>query len=66
LHGTINLGLWSLKGSNLSLICFSDADFTGCNVDRKSTSAICHFLGSLLVSWASKKQNLVALSTTEI
>jgi hypothetical protein len=34
-------------------------------VDRKSTSGACHFLGRSLVSWSSKKQNSVALSTAE-
>ena len=40
-------------------------DFAGSLTDRKSTSGTCHFLGSSLVSWYSKKQNSVALSTTE-
>ncbi|RVW74396.1 Retrovirus-related Pol polyprotein from transposon RE1 [Vitis vinifera] len=42
-----------------------DADFAGCKVERKSTSDTCHFLGHSLVSWHSKKQNSVALSTAE-
>ncbi|KAH9744129.1 hypothetical protein KPL70_003555 [Citrus sinensis] len=42
-----------------------DADFAGYKVNRKSTSGTCHFLDHSLVSWFSKKQNLVALSTTE-
>jgi hypothetical protein len=37
----------------------------GCKIDRKSTSGTCQFLGRSLVSWASKKQNSVALSTAE-
>jgi hypothetical protein len=40
-------------------------DYAGCKVDRKSTSGCCQFLGRSLVSWSSKKQNSVALSTTE-
>ena len=44
---------------------FLDADYTGCRVDRKSTSGTCQFLGNCLVSWSSKKQNSVALSTAE-
>ena len=47
------------------LICYSDADFGGCKIDRKSTSGTCHFLGHSLVSWHSKKQNSVALSKAE-
>jgi len=47
------------------LIGYSDADYGGCKIDRKSTSGTCHLLGSSLVSWHSKKQACVALSTTE-
>ncbi|MCR2848012.1 Ty1/Copia family ribonuclease HI, partial [Heyndrickxia coagulans] len=50
---------------NFELTCYSDADFGGNKVYRKSTSGTCQFLGHLLVSWHSKKQNSVALSTTE-
>jgi hypothetical protein len=38
----------------------------GVKLIKKSTSGTCHFLRSSLISWASKKQNLVALSITEI
>jgi hypothetical protein len=65
LDSTINLALWYPKGSELSLISYSYIDFARCKVDRKSTSGTCHFLRSSLISWASKKQNLVAISTTE-
>jgi len=41
-------------------------DFIGCKVDRKRTNGTCHFLGSSLLSWASMKQNSVALSTTKV
>ena len=57
--------LWYPKSDNFELIGFSDADFAGCWVERKSTSGTCHFLGHLLVSWHRKKQNSIALSTTE-
>jgi hypothetical protein len=49
------LGLWYSMSSSLSLLGFSDADFAGCRVDRKSTSGTCQFLGSSLVSWSSRK-----------
>ena len=42
-----------LKGTiddNFELICYSDADFGGCKIDRKRTSGTCHFLGHSLVS----------------
>jgi hypothetical protein len=48
-----------------SASCFSDADFAGCRLDRKSTSRTCQFLNSSLVSWSSRKQSSVAQSTTE-
>jgi hypothetical protein len=35
-------------------------------VDRKSTSGACHFLRRSLVSWSSKKQNSIALSTVKV
>ncbi|KAH9697097.1 hypothetical protein KPL71_023471 [Citrus sinensis] len=65
LIGTINLGLWYPRGTHIDLTCYSDTDFAGYKVDRKSTSGTCHFLCHSLVSWHSKKQNSVALSTTE-
>ena len=65
LRNTIDIGLWYPKCDNFELIYYSNADFGGCKIDRKSTSETCHFLGHSLVSWHSKKQNSVALSTTE-
>jgi hypothetical protein len=62
---TPKFGLWYPKGSTVDLIGYSDADWGGCKIDRKSTSGTCQFLGRSLVSWASKKQNSVALSTVE-
>jgi hypothetical protein len=63
---TPKFGLWNPKGSTFDLIGYSDADYAGCKIDRKSTSGTCQFLGRSLVSWASKKQNSVALSTVEV
>jgi len=65
LLGTINLGLWYPNNSSYNLVGYSDSDFARCKTDRKSTSGTCHFIGSALVSWHSKKQNSVALSTAE-
>ena len=62
---TPNLGLWYPKGSTFNLLGYSDSDYAGCKVDRKSTMGTCQFLGRSLVSWSSKKQNSVALSTAE-
>jgi hypothetical protein len=57
--------IWYSASSSLDLVGFSDADFAGCGIDRKSTSGTCHFLGSSLVCWSSRKQTFVAKSTTE-
>jgi hypothetical protein len=62
---TPNLGLWYPKGSHFDLIGYSDVDYAKCKVDTKSTFKTCQFLDRSLVSWSSKKQNSVALSTTE-
>jgi hypothetical protein len=62
---TPKIGLWYPKGSSFDLLGYSDADWAGCKINRKSTSGTCQFLGRSLVSWSSKKQNLVALSTAE-
>jgi hypothetical protein len=61
---TPKFGLWYPKGSTFDLIGYSDADWAGCKIDRKSTSGTCQFLGRSMVSWASKK-NSVAPSTAE-
>ena len=65
LKHTPSIGLWYPKGALFELIGYSDSDYAGCKVDRKSTSGGCHLLGRSLVSWSSKKQNSVALSTAE-
>ena len=65
LKHTPSIGLWYPKGASLDLLGYSDSDFAGSRVDRKSTSGGCHLLGRSLVSWSSKKQNSVALSTAE-
>jgi hypothetical protein len=60
-----SIGLWYPKGARFQLVGYSDSDYAGCKIDRKSTSRGCHLLGRSLVSWSSKKQNSVALSTAE-
>ena len=47
---TPNLGLWYPKGSRFDLLGYSDSDYTGCKVDRKSTLGTWQFLGRSLVS----------------
>ncbi|KAJ9557228.1 hypothetical protein OSB04_011842 [Centaurea solstitialis] len=65
LKGTPNFGLWYPKDSSFELTTFTDSDHAGCKLNRKSTSGACQFLGDKLVSWSSRKQNCVSLSTAE-
>ncbi|XP_075083389.1 secreted RxLR effector protein 161-like [Nicotiana tabacum] len=65
LKGTQDLVLYYPSGDNFDLIGYANADYAGYQVDRKSTSGMAHFLGSCLISWGTRKQNFVALSTVE-
>ena len=65
LKGSDSLCLWYPKYSSFDVIGYSDADYAGYLVDRKSTSGMAQFIGPCLVSWGSRKQNCIALSTTE-
>ncbi|KAK8455555.1 hypothetical protein SEVIR_4G136850v4 [Setaria viridis] len=65
LRFTPKFGLWYSASSTITLHGYSDADFAGCHLNRKSTSSTCQFLSSSLVSWSSHKQSSVAQSTTE-
>ncbi|KAI3677816.1 hypothetical protein L6452_37086 [Arctium lappa] len=65
IKGTPYLGLWYPKSSDYKLIAYSDVDFGGNQLDRKSTSGHLQFLGDRLISWTSKKQNCVSISTAE-
>jgi len=66
MQGTTTVGLWYPSKVSLDLVGYSDSDFAGCKIDRKSTSGTCHLLGSSLISWHSKKQACVGLSTAEV
>ncbi|GKB93107.1 putative ribonuclease H-like domain-containing protein [Tanacetum coccineum] len=53
------------RDSPFDLEAFSDSDYAGASLDRKSTTGGCQFLGKRLISWQCKKQTIVANSTTE-
>ena len=59
------LGLWYPLGGDFDLIAYTDSDYGECNLNWKSTSGACQFLGNRLVSWQCKKQVSVAISTCE-
>jgi len=65
LKGTTNLGLLYIKSLDYMLVGFCDADYAGDKIERKSTSGNCQFLGENLISWASKRQATIVMSTAE-
>ncbi|KAK9724743.1 hypothetical protein RND81_05G095800 [Saponaria officinalis] len=66
LHGTSDFGLFYSKGEKSELFGFCDSDYAGDLDDRRSTSGYAFMLGSATISWCSKKQSIVTLSTTEV
>lgn len=66
IRGSTSLGLvFPIGGSSLEIIAYVDSDWAGDVSDRKSISRYAVFLGGCLVSWSSKKQTSVALSSCE-
>ncbi|GKB13840.1 hypothetical protein Tco_0847763 [Tanacetum coccineum] len=65
LKGQPKLGLWYPKDSPFDLVTYTDSDYAGASLDRKSTIGGCQFFGCRLISWQCKKQTMVANSTTE-
>ena len=65
LKGTSHYGLFIRPSANLFLYGFTDADWASNIDDRRSTGGYCIYLGSNLVSWSSRKQHVVARSSTE-
>ncbi|GJZ57891.1 uncharacterized mitochondrial protein-like protein [Tanacetum coccineum] len=65
LKGQPKLGLWYPKDSPFDLVAYTDSDYAGVSLDRKSTTGGCQFLRCRLMSWQCKKQTVVANSTTK-
>ncbi|GKA81652.1 uncharacterized mitochondrial protein-like protein [Tanacetum coccineum] len=65
LKGQPKLGLWYLKDSLFDLVAYTNSDYAGASLDRKSTTRGCQFLRCRLISWQCKKQTVVANSTTK-
>ena len=65
LKGTLNYGLFYSKDGSTECVGFSDSDWGGDLDDRKSTSGYLFQISGAAVSWRSKKQTCVALSTAE-
>ncbi|GJR46768.1 retrovirus-related pol polyprotein from transposon TNT 1-94 [Tanacetum coccineum] len=59
------LGLWYPKDSPFDLVAYTDSDYAGASLDRKTITGGCQFLGCRLISWQCKKQTVVSNSTTK-
>ena len=65
LKGTVGLGLTFKKTGKLDLSIYTDSDFGGSLIDRRSTTGYYTMLGGNLVTWKSKKQSILSKSSTE-
>nr|GFA26155.1 putative ribonuclease H-like domain-containing protein [Tanacetum cinerariifolium] len=63
--GQPKLGLWYPKDSPFDLEAYTDSDYAGASLDRKSTTGCFQFQGCRLISWQCKKKNIVANSAIE-
>lgn len=63
--GTVNLGIFYKRRDDEELLAYTDSDYAGDLTDRRSTSGYVFSLSGGAVSWSSKKQPVVILSTTE-
>ncbi|GJX90258.1 hypothetical protein Tco_0343584 [Tanacetum coccineum] len=66
LKGQPKLGLWYPRDSPFDLEAFSDSDYVGASLDRKSTTEGCQFLSKRLISWQCKKQTVITRFTLRI
>ena len=62
---TTDFGIWYRKDTNDVLTGYSDADWAWNANDRKSTLGGCFYMGNNFVSWMSKNQNSISLSTAK-
>jgi hypothetical protein len=63
--GTTTYGLWYTASADSMLTGYTDSDYAGSIDDRKSTSGYAFLFGKNLISWASKKQPIVSISSAE-
>jgi hypothetical protein len=66
LQGTLDYDLLHRHASTSDLVVYADADWVGCLNTRRSTSGYAVLLGDNLVSWSSKRQNVVSRSSAEV
>nr|GEZ96630.1 uncharacterized mitochondrial protein AtMg00810-like [Tanacetum cinerariifolium] len=66
LKGHPKFGLWYPKDSLFDLVAYTDSDYAGASLDRKSTTRDCQYLRSRLISWHCKKHTVVATVKAKI
>ncbi|GKA56349.1 ribonuclease H-like domain-containing protein [Tanacetum coccineum] len=64
-RGTLDHGLQLHVSTTTQLTAYTDADWAGCPVTRRSTSGYCVFLGDNLLSWSAKRQVTLSRSSVE-
>ncbi|GKA26455.1 ribonuclease H-like domain-containing protein [Tanacetum coccineum] len=64
-RGTLDHGLQLYASTASQLTAYSDADWVGCPSTRRSTSGYCVFLGDNLITWSSKRQQVISRSSAE-
>ncbi|GKC96225.1 hypothetical protein Tco_1161667, partial [Tanacetum coccineum] len=65
LKGQPKLGIWYPKDSPFDLVAYTDSDYAGASLDRKSIIGDCQYFRCRLISWQCKKQTVVGNSITE-
>ncbi|XP_050147281.1 uncharacterized mitochondrial protein AtMg00810-like [Malus sylvestris] len=65
LKGSVGRGLLMQNNVHTHILGYTDADWAGNSLDRKSTTGFCIFVGGNLVSWKSKKQSVITRSSAE-
>jgi hypothetical protein len=66
LKGTLDYGLCYNGDHDFKIFGYTDSDWDGSALDRKSTLGCCFSLGSTMTSWKSRKKSNISLSTTEV
>ncbi|KAM1864865.1 hypothetical protein ACFX14_005024 [Malus domestica] len=65
IKGSIGRGILMEKNGSTNIQAYTDVDWAGNALDRKSTTGYCTFTGGNLVTWKSKKQSVIARSSAE-
>ncbi|GAA0174935.1 transmembrane signal receptor [Lithospermum erythrorhizon] len=66
LKGTTTHVLFYPANTNMEITTFCDADWAKCTLTRRSVIGYCIMMGGALISWKSKKQNIVSRSSAKV